>query len=245
MAKNQYVDAHRYVSDIPVTYRKSTPTSGKTAAITLRKGRIFYHFTKDIPGNYIALSPNPAPGKTFKISDSASKTLSSRSQEYVMDARTTSPIETEDTRSFHTHVEYQVLLLRFKSRIIKELTRVLEKDIPAGIKVTTINTVSKTGVVGQLGVTATVKGVSYKFSFYLSVTNPFFGYSVWVPQRLALKEEQLPPWSRRLSKRLPEIQESLFKPLGLKVNRVNKSKHIVHLPARNFTGVIYQWSTKI
>lgn len=230
-----HTDEHRYVHSTGVRY---THKDGKF--IVIRKGDLFYHFTTDKGGNYVSLAPR---GSFFKLSDTALATLSERSVESKIDVdvKVLKPSD-HAMRTFDNMLDYQRVLTKNKTFILEKLSKFLSPVVST--KVTSLCTVSKLTQNGQVGVLALQDGVTYKLAFYLGI-NPYFSYSVWVPNALRLSEDHLPVWSRRMSKRIPEIQASIFQPLKLKVNHVNKQRSIVNLTNKKFTGVIYQWSAKI
>jgi hypothetical protein len=233
-----HVDAYKYVSPTAVRY-----TNKEGESIVIRKGTIFYDFTLNVKGNYVSLSPT---GPFYKLSNEALSTLASRSKEHMLDVHgSTMEPSDKSVRTFDNVIEYQLLLLKKRGIILSKLRSFLEHSLPEGSVVTEINTVNNSRIEGQLGVMYQKKGISCKLAFYLRA-NPFFSYSLWVPRKLKIiDEKQLPLWSRRMCKQIPEIQEVLCKSLKLKKNKVTKGKSIVSLPAKNFDGTIYQWSTKI
>jgi hypothetical protein len=236
--KIRHVDAYKYLSPTAVRY-----TNKQGDFIVIRKGMVFYDFTMDVKGNYVSLRPKGGP--YFKISNEAQLTLASRSKEHLLDAQG-DPLPPSDgsIRTFDNSVEYQLLFLKYKNKIITELGNFMTKAVADNVAIETVNTISSGSLSGTLGVAGKLKGISYNLEFHLCA-NPYFSYSIWVPRSSGIAEDKLPAWSRRLSKRITEIQGMLFTPLKLKVNPVNKSRSIVSLPSRKFDGVIYQWSCKI
>jgi len=239
MKQGRYIDAYKYLGQSAIRYTDSR------GSMVLRKGTIFYYSTgKDKKGDFISLSPT---GIRFKLSQKSFDRLSERSKAYLVGgaASTKVVLPSDDSkRTFKSAVQYQVALLKKKTFILTTLRKFLTVAIPNSPKIDDLMTLTSTALHGQIGVVSEYKGVTYKLAFYLGV-NTFFSYSVWVPRKLALKEDDLPQWSRRLSKRIPDMQMAIFEPLRLRLNRVNKHKSIVALPSRGFDGTIYQWSTKV
>lgn len=231
----KHIDAYKY-SGKPIRFTNSNGT------LELKEGSVFYYVTMDKPGDYISLD---SKGPYWKLSPKSFDKVSERSDTYMMDVDVPSPKSPGENTTFDNPMQYNEYLRKKQAVILGTLQHIADRDAPSDVSWTNVKELTGAKVNGQLGVEF-VDANKIKYRLMFNVTNsPFFSYSIWIPRKSKWIYKDIPKWAKALTTKIPEIQQTLFTKLKLKINDVTKRKSIVNLPMKPFDGTIYTWSTRI